>query len=307
MIISILVPVKNWFISELIHKLAKQICFDGLSKSIDLVIVDDGSSKDYLISNEIAVNAVRAMGVNCLYVINDVNLGRSKVRNLLMSKSSANYLLFLDADVMPDDDEFVKKYYLCANNSDHDIICGGISYNLVHLTSDRYNFYLKQGQTVSVASSDLRNLNPWQWLFTANVMVKRATLAAVPFGDNFVAYGYEDIEWGIRLSKFTKIHHTDNTVSHLGLLDKVTYRKKMIESIQNLKQLTILHPSDSKKLRVVKWANAMTFLPAATLYSLSKLFGRLFISVNNFYFLENICFQMEKCSLAAFEFKRSKI
>jgi hypothetical protein len=126
---------------------------------------------------------------------------------------------------------------------------------------------------------------------------------AVPFDNGFVGYGYEDIEWGIRLDDAATIHHIDNPVTHLGLLDKQVLQRKMRESAPNLVHMYRLHPAKVGSMKLVRAARSLDTLPTVLLESAASLAGRLFLSWSSFR-VELTLLQMEKVLRAAVAFKR---
>ncbi|KKK69352.1 hypothetical protein LCGC14_2934920, partial [marine sediment metagenome] len=52
------------------------------------------------------------------------NIGRTKIRNLIAQKAIGKYLLFLDADGLPDNNDFIGKFliYRCPADNYFDII-----------------------------------------------------------------------------------------------------------------------------------------------------------------------------------------
>jgi len=302
--ISILVPVFNWQIGGLINELSRQIISCGLIEFVEIVVVDDFSETHFIRENQDSVKAAVDLGVACCLYSNDQNCGRSATRNRLIGYASGDYLIFLDADVMPDDDFFIKNYRDISLNSNCDVVCGGVSYQKISDFKSSEAFYLRQGSRLSVADSCIRNKNPWKWIFTANVMVRRSILKIAPFDAGFIGYGYEDIEWGMRLSHHGKIIHVNNSVTHLGLLDKCVYHKKMISSLDNLVKLVLIHPVDSMDLQVVIFAKKIRVLPIFMLRGIALIFRFIYFRCDNLFWLENLSFQLDKCFTAAEKLKR---
>src|SRR5690606_6678493 len=71
----------------------------------ELICMDDGSGSDLNTANERINNLP-----NATFLISKKNNGRTLTRQLLAKQANNDWLLFLDADVMPKNDDFLKKY-----------------------------------------------------------------------------------------------------------------------------------------------------------------------------------------------------
>ena len=58
---------------------------------------------------------------------------------------------------------------------------------------------------------------PEKYVFTSNLLIRRDVFDAEPFDAGFVGWGWEDVEWGMRVSRRHPIAHIDNPATHLGL------------------------------------------------------------------------------------------
>lgn len=291
--IAVLIPIYNWNISKLLQELCSQIASNGFENDISLCLLDDFSSEEFSFDYTDIICHFAKMGVSICYKSNEVNLGRSVTRNKLLEFSSSDYCLLLDSDVIPDASDFLLEYYNYALSSKFDIVCGGVSYKQAVDPDLEFGFYLYQGRNISEKPSAIRNVSPWKWIFTANVMVKRNVFEAIPFSDRFSGYGYEDIEWGIRLAQSVSIIHIDNTVTHLGLLNDALYQNKMKDSIKNYFILLELHPVEATRFRFFKIAYILSYLPNRVVNSFITAFSFAYKNVN-LNFIKNISFQMEK-------------
>ena len=63
---------------------------------------------------------------------------------------------------------------------------------------------------------------------------ERVPFGMTPFNEQFTGYGYEDIEWGLRLANRWKVQHIENTASHLGLVTKSAALEKMRRPFQTI-------------------------------------------------------------------------
>jgi len=230
--LSVIIPVYNWDVTLLVEALAREIVSANLYNEIEIVIADDCSSREYREKNQQEINKHSF----CRYYEQKKRGGRSVVRNFLVKQTKHPFVLMLDADMLPDKENFLSEYrqQISLNQK---IICGGYSYKKRILQGREYDFYYYKGKKTEEISAKERNETPWRYLFTGNVLVHRDVLDKIGFDENFVNYGYEDIEWGIRLSCNYPIHHVDNTCSHLGLIQKNKAFARMRSSIPNFLRL----------------------------------------------------------------------
>ena len=115
--ISILIPIYNFAVKELVSELSRQA--QELNLDFEILCIDDNSKSKY---TELNKNIKKIYGVN--YKLNKKNIGRSAIRNLLTKQSKYDYLLFLDCDVKIKDN-FIRKYIKFKDKSD--VIVGGVS------------------------------------------------------------------------------------------------------------------------------------------------------------------------------------
>jgi glycosyltransferase involved in cell wall biosynthesis len=301
-LLSVLVPVYNRDIAPLAHALLAEIRGQDMGHQVEVVFVDDGSSDRGLATGN--RHAIESLGVSCLRLLElPRNLGRAGARNRLMAEAQGEWLLFLDADVMPDREDFLRAY-LEHCRYDSAVVCGGISYARCLESEPAYSFYLFYGRRVSVAPAATRNRCPWRWLFTANVMVRRDVATAVPFEERFQGYGYEDMEWGVRIGQLYGVVHIDNPVTHLGLLTKQMLQEKIRQAAPNHVLFETLHPDEAGQLRSSRLARRLVALPGGALEKFADLAGRLFLACDFSNALALIFFQSEKAFRIALEMRR---
>ena len=117
--LSILIPTYNYNVYNLVATLYKQLEKTGMI--FEIICLDDASTTIFL-ENE-KINSL----VHCSYKKLETNIGRSRIRNLLAKKAKYDWLLFLDADVLPKNDDFILKY-IEHIHTDEKIVNGGLLY-----------------------------------------------------------------------------------------------------------------------------------------------------------------------------------
>lgn len=298
--LSILIPVYNWSITSLISCLIAQIAESH--DEVDIHLFDDASCDQFSAEIKAQEEIAALHGVKLCVYRPALNVGRAAARNELLSRSRGDLVLFLDADVVPDSPNFLQTY-LDAARAGAEVVCGGVSYRQCTVVSPRERFYYRYSSKASVAPAELRNRCKWLWIFTANMMVLRNVMKAVPFDQTFVGYGYEDIEWGVRLDRYASILHIDNTVTHLGLLSKEVLQRKMREAAPNFVRMWRLHPKILEGMKLAVAAKRVTYFPRLFLIGAADLMGWMFLhNIFGFKF-ELMLFQLEKVLRTAVAFQ----
>jgi glycosyltransferase involved in cell wall biosynthesis len=117
--LSVLIPTYNYNIVPLVTEIHKQCTHCNIPFE---VIVFDDASKLYHSEND-SINSIK----NCTYRILEKNIGRSAIRNLLSKTAQFEHLLFLDADVIPVNNDFITNYIKEINGREK-VVYGGILY-----------------------------------------------------------------------------------------------------------------------------------------------------------------------------------
>ena len=147
-----------------------------------------------------------------------VNLGRAKGRNRLARFARGGWLLFLDADMAPDSPEFLKVYLDLIAAHAPAVAFGGFSLDQAPDKAE-HALHRRMALASDCASAEVRRDHPEKHVFTSNLLVRRDVFAAQPFDESFAGWGWEDVEWAMRVARHHWITHIDNTATHLGLDD----------------------------------------------------------------------------------------
>ncbi len=180
-----------------------------------LLVFDDGSLDNQLSSR--LSNHIMSFPGPANLITSSRNLGRSGARNRLEQTANSEWLLFLDADMLPDDDDFLLRYLEVAR-SKHEpaLVAGGFSLKQAQVNESNA-LHAAQSLRSECISADLRSKEPGRFVFTSNILVHRKILETVSFSADFVGWGWEDVDWGLRVAKVFPIIHIENTATHLGL------------------------------------------------------------------------------------------
>lgn len=227
--LSILIPTYNYNIYPLVSEIQRQ-CL-ACKIIYEIISLDDASKLFHNENNEIN------MLPNCSYLILENNIGRTSIRNLLAKKAKFEWILFLDADVIPTAKNFISKY-LERINFENEIIVGGIKYfdeKPKHNEVLRY----KYGKSREEKSASVRNLKPYSSIVSGNLLIKKDLFLATNYLENNNIYGM-DIFFSYQLFKNkVPVLHIDNAVYHLGLETNEIFFKKSLEAVKSRKNIMV--------------------------------------------------------------------
>lgn len=238
------------------------------AEACTMLIFDDGSHDPALL-RQLTRQVMRFPGPARL-ICAPKNCGRSHARNRLFDLAETEWVLFLDADMRPDDEDFLNRY-LDAIDTDPGaaIIAGGFSLRHAHPTNET-RLHAAQSAASECLPASVRAEAPGRYVFTSNILVHRDILHAVSFDLGFQGWGWEDVDWGLRAAAEYPILHIDNPATHLGLDRDAKLLEKYAGSVDNFLRLVERHPDEMAKSNLYKAARRLSALPG--LIGLSRLF-----------------------------------
>ncbi len=232
--ISILIPYFRDDPTALVRALDQQ---DG-AWAVEIVTQDDGSNNEALGRRVDA--AVRGAKAAALSLRSRANLGRARGRNRLAEQARGDWLLFLDADMAPDAPEFIANYLDVVATDAPAVAFGGFSLAQAPRTRD-LALHRRMAEASDCLSAEARRQEPEKHVFTSNLLVRRDVFAANTFDEGFAGWGWEDVEWAVRVARDHPITHIDNTATHLGLDPAATLAAKYEQSAGNFARLAAEH------------------------------------------------------------------
>jgi hypothetical protein len=167
------------------------------------------------------------------------NEGRARGRNRLARDARARHLLLLDADMAPAGGRFLRRYLELAEE-DVAIVCGGFS--LPPRTRGPLALHHALQQRGEALAARIRARQPEKYVFTSNLLVRRDVLLLEPFDETFLGWGWEDVEWGLRVAARFPVLQIDNPAAHLGLDTAETLASKYEQSQANFARVNERHP-----------------------------------------------------------------
>ena len=221
--ISILIPCFDYNAYPLVSILEKQALM--LKIDFEIICIDDGS-----FSSKNDLNQKINLLTNSKFIELKKNIGRINNRLLLAEKSQYEWLIFIDVDTLPNEDNFLKNYIDQLNKGT--LIIGGCTYK----KPDNENFSLryKFGKFREEISSAIRNKNPYKYISSCNFMCKRDVLIDVLASINTISYGNDYIFGSLIKKKEIDIKHIDNPVLIDNIDENQIFIKKTHHALDNL-------------------------------------------------------------------------
>jgi glycosyltransferase involved in cell wall biosynthesis len=224
-----------------------------------LLVYDDGSADPALTGlHEAALSAYP--GPKLLYVAPE-NRGRSFARNWLVGHAVTDWILMIDADMLPDHPRFLSNYIQkAAEVAGPALIVGGFSMTQVR-PAENEALHFSQSKTSECVPAERRKKDPGRFVFSSNLLVHRTVLEQVPFDETFTGWGWEDVDWGLRVSEIYAIIHIENTASHCGLETDAGLIRKYGGSGPNFARLVRRHPEAAQRMPLLVAARRVKGIP----------------------------------------------
>ena len=210
-----------------------------LHDAVEVVLLDDGTGDADLTARLEAVVADLALPVRLLS--SPDNLGRSRGRNRLTAEARGRHWLFLDSDMRPDSADFLQTWLALAKIDDPAVAFGGFSLDQApheRRTAVHRAMALRSDCTPGIE----RARQPEKHVFTSNLLVRRDVFEVEAFDADFAGWGWEDVEWGMRVARRWPIVHIDNPATHMGLDTVETLAAKYEQSAANFARVAAKHP-----------------------------------------------------------------
>ena len=231
----------------------------ALAGAVELVLLDDAGGDPGLSARTEA--AVAALALPARLLQPGVNAGRAKGRNALAAHARGRHLLFLDSDMLPDAPDFLGRWLALAQGDDPPAAVGGFS--LAQARPGRpHRLHHALQLRAECAPAAIRALDPAKHVFTSNLLVRRDVLAAEPFDEGFRGWGWEDVEWGMRVAARFGVVHVDNPATHLGLDTAADLLAKYAGSGPNYARVLARHPEVLRRYPSYRAARLLRRLPA---------------------------------------------
>ncbi len=252
--LSVLVPYYHDDPAELLASLCSQV-ETGLNAEI--LLYDDGTANAQINTRLQALAKQRNAPVKLMFAAN--NKGRSAARNALQKAARGDWILFLDADMMPEDAQFLQRYLDIIEKDTADVVFGG--FTMPKQASRDTELHRAFSQSSDCLSAQQRMIKGPQYVCSSNLAARRDILTAQPFDTEFTGWGWEDSEWAARIAKSYRLLHIDNPALHLGLESTDTLLRRFRDSASNYDRFTKRHPDLAQNLKLYRMMTHLRKIP----------------------------------------------
>ncbi len=255
--LSVLIPTFRDDPSALLKAL------DDPTARAEIIVLDDGSGDEALA--RCITGRIERLRLPARFIRLTSNEGRAKGRNRLASHARAGHFLFLDSDMLPDPEDFLARWAALAEGENAPIAFGGFT---LDQTPRRPEHELHRAMALKsdCTPAPERARSPEKHVFTSNLLVRRDVFATVEFDEGFTGWGWEDVEWAMRVSRDHPILHIDNSATHLGLDTAPAMAAKYEQSASNFARVVSAHREIVSAYPSYKVAKALKSLPARDIW-----------------------------------------
>jgi glycosyltransferase involved in cell wall biosynthesis len=234
--VSVLIPFLRDDPTVLLDVLDREA--GALAGAVEIVMLDDGTGDDALARRLTAMAAGLALPTRLETLT--ANVGRAKGRNRLAAQARGRWLLFLDSDMLPDSAGFLAAYLALIAETSPAVVFGGFSL-LQAPPRPEHALHRRMALASDCASVAQRRAAPEKYVYTSNLLVRRDVFETITFDEAFSGWGWEDVEWAMRVQRTHPITHIDNTATHLGLDPAPAMAAKYEQSAANFARVVKAH------------------------------------------------------------------
>ncbi|MDG1723319.1 MAG: glycosyltransferase [Flavobacteriaceae bacterium] len=245
--ISICIPAYNTDCTDLLKSLRNQI--DKTDVQIEVLLANDGSS----LFDDVNRNECKRHGFT--YLHSDLNEGRVKTRMRLAIESKHDWILFLDADMLPAADDFINKYCKSITKDKYEVYVGGHCYKKNNsLFSLRQNY----GNAREDIAQGLRNKRPYNHIFFGNIAIKKRLFITI-FSTYFdSSYGEDIYLSGILRKQKVAVLHLKNKTFHLGIESNAAFVSKTEAAASTVARLYSEKKIDKSQSKLISYYDFLT-------------------------------------------------
>ena len=235
--LSVLTPFLRDDPEELLALLDEEA--GSVDGAVEVIVLDDGTRDPELTARLTA--RIRAMALPARLITLPANEGRSIGRNRLAAAARGGSLLFLDSDMRPDHRRFLRDWAELVAREDPAVAFGGFSL-LQAPTDARFAVHRAMAAKSECVPYTERARQPEKYVYTSNLLVRRDVFEAEAFDPGFTGWGWEDVEWAMRVARRFRVVHLDNPATHMGLDTVEALARKYEQSAPNFARMVSRHP-----------------------------------------------------------------
>jgi len=237
--LSICIPIYQCDVKTLVSQLIKQAKAQLLD--YEICLIDDDSNEQIKSKNRELLSWNAPIRLTEL----DQNVGRSKIRNKLAEMATGKYLLFLDCDVLVDNQSFIRNYVEYAHENYQSFtegvfLYGGYKYK--HTIAERQGKELRYYYGKYIEEATLNELDEVIEMpfLGGNFFVESRVFNTIKFDETITKYGYEDLLFHMdfqSLSENPKDIAIHNPVTIKQIDKNEEYLLKTRQAMENLAEL----------------------------------------------------------------------
>ncbi|WP_292053613.1 MULTISPECIES: glycosyltransferase family 2 protein [unclassified Brevundimonas] len=270
---SVLIPFLRESPADLVIGLEEQA--RNLDQTIEIVIFDDGTC-DQALTHELE-RLLSGLRVPARLVSSRTNHGRARARNLLAQQARAEVCLYLDADMRMVSQQFLAQWMKYHNDRAPHLAFGG--FVVTGPVDPAFEVHCAMARGSDCLTAQERARDAAKYVYTSNLLVRTEVVLKYPFDETFSGWGWEDVEWALRVSRDNPVTHIDNPAHHSGLDTVEVLMAKYRQSVANFARILAVHPETVMRFKaymVARWLNRMGMGAAAA--SLSQRVVRLSVA-----------------------------
>jgi len=243
--LSIVIPTYNYNIVPLVEELHRQAVDVGIE--FEIIILDDASTNT-------SISEENKKGIdqknNVSYIISQKNRGREKTRQKLAEDSKYHWLLFLDSDTFPKEEDFIKRF-ISSLDEETKLIFGGIAYKS---KTPSVNEILRwsYGKSREQIPVEKRKKNNYLTINSGGFLIDKSVFLDINSQITWGNYGLDILFTYNLLKNDIPVKHINNPVYHLGLETNQEYlikSKKAVETLYFLQNKRLISTSYSSLQR----------------------------------------------------------
>lgn len=258
--ISVLTPFLRDDPDALIRQLDTEAA--ALSGQVELILMDDGTN-DAALTKRLKAT-LDGLSLPARLITLTANEGRAKGRNRLTTAARGPAFLFLDTDMKPDTPHFLRAWADLFAADAPAVAFGGFSLDQAS-TDARFAVHRALSGASECVPAAERARTPEKYVYTSNLLVRRDVFDLETFDPGFTGWGWEDVEWAMRVSQRFPVIHIDNPATHMGLDTVADLAGKFEQGAGNFARVVTLHPAIVQTYPSYKAARALKRLPALPL------------------------------------------
>ncbi len=255
--VSVLIPFLRDDPTELLQLLDEEAA--SVAGAVEIIVMDDGTNDPDLTAR--LQTRIKAMDLPARLITLKDNEGRSRGRNRLAKSARGGSLLFLDSDMRPDHRCFLWTWAELVARENPAVAFGGFS--LLQAPTDAcFSVHRSMAAKSDCVPYQERARTPEKYVFTSNLLIRRDVFEAETFDSEFSGWGWEDVEWAMRVSRRFTVVHVDNPATHMGLDTVEALAGKYEQSAGNFARVVARHPDIVGTYPSYKAARLLKKIPA---------------------------------------------